>query len=345
MVTEQPMHNPALSRADDETAADASTRQGIVTKKSTGRYWVRVDGRTVMCAITSLLRKRLIYPTRDPNSLSRYEVARVADIETVDPVAIGDEVRFLDRGQGEGLIVEVLARRTKLTRRDPGDKPLEQVVVANADQVLVCVAATAPQPSPTTIDRYLVSAEAAYLPAVIVFTKWDDDPKPGWLDAAIAMYRRIGYEVLITSAVSGQGIEALREAITGQFSVLVGKSGVGKSSLLNAVQPDLGLRVSQVNAYHGEGRHTTTHLEMFDLMGGGAIIDTPGMREFSLWDVPDDAIIELFPEVDEVLGRCKFSDCTHTHETKCAIRQAVEAGIMAQSRYDSYRKIRWPEGD
>ncbi len=330
--------------ASDETA-DEIILQGIVTKKSTGRYWVRVDGRTVMCAITSMLRKRLIYPTRDPNSLSRFEVARVDDIEMVDPVAIGDEVRLLDRGQDEGLIVEVLERRTKLTRRDPGPKPLEQVVVANADQVLVCVAATTPQPSPTTIDRYLISAETAYLPAIVVFTKWDDDPKPDWLDEAIAMYRRVGYDVLITSALSGQGIEALTTAIAGRFSVLVGKSGVGKSSLLNAVQPGLGLRVSEVNAYHGEGRHTTSHLELFDLVVGGAIVDTPGMREFSLWDVPADEIIALFPEVDDVLGRCKFSDCTHRDEPKCAIRRAVDEGIMAESRYQSYRKIRWPEGD
>ena len=317
------------------------TSEGLVFKRSTGRYWVRQDGRTVLCALSSTLRKQIIYPTRDPASLGYFKAVGVGEIEAVDPVALGDRVRFRDALNDEGQIVEVLPRDSKLTRRAPGKKPLEQVVVANADQVIVTVAATFPQPSPTTIDRYLVSAEAAYLPAALVVTKWDDDPKPDWLADAIALYRRIGYPVVITSARSGEGLDELRALLAGKFSVLVGKSGVGKSSLLNALQPGLGLRVSEVNAYHGEGRHTTTHLEMFVLEGGGAIVDTPGMRGFNLWDVPEDEIIELFPELEEAWGRCKFADCTHRHEPGCAIRAALADGTLAASRYESYLKVRW----
>lgn len=317
------------------------TAEGLVFKRSTGKYWVRQAGRTVLCSLSSTLRKQIIYPTRDPASLGHFTAVGVGDIEAVDPVALGDRVRFRDAPNDEGLIVEVLARESKLTRRAPGRKPLEQVVVANADQVIVTVAATFPQPSLATIDRYLTSAEAAYLPAALVFTKWDDEPKPDWLADAIALYRRIGYPVVVTSARRGLGLDDLRALLTGKFSVLVGKSGVGKSSLLNVLQPGLGLRVSEVNAYHGEGRHTTTHLEMFALEGGGSIVDTPGMRGFNLWDVPEDEIIELFPELEDYWGGCKFADCTHRDEPRCAIRAAQADGILAESRYQSYLKVRW----
>lgn len=320
---------------------DPHTQTGVVYKKSTGKYGVRVGDRSVTCELSTTLRKQIIYPTRDPASLGYFKAVGVAEIEVVDPVALGDRVRFREAGPDSGLIVEVLPRDSTLTRRAPGKKPLEQVVVANADQVIVTVAATFPQPSTVTIDRYLVSAEAALLPATLVFTKWDDDPRPDWLAEAIALYRRIGYPVIVTSARSGEGLDSLRAALAGRFSVLVGKSGVGKSSLLNALQPGLGLRISEVNAYHGEGRHTTTHLEMFDLEGGGSIVDTPGMRGFSLWDVPEDAIIELFPELEGYWGGCKFADCTHRDEPRCAIRDALEDGVLAESRYRSYLKVRW----
>ncbi len=334
MSTEHQCHDPSSDRAGG---------QGVVYRKSTGKYWVSVDGQTVVCSISSKLRKEVILPTRDRASLGYLKALGVKEVSVVDPVAVGDEVRFLDGGNHEGLITEVLPRRTKLTRRAPGPKPLEQVIVANADQVLVTVAATFPQPSPTTIDRYLVSAEAAELPAVVVVTKWDDAPKPDWLPQAIDMYRRVGYPVLLTSAVTGEGLGDFQAAIAGQRSVLVGKSGVGKSSLLNAIQPGLGLRVNEVNRHHGEGRHATTWLEMFPLEGGGAVVDTPGVREFSLWDVPEEAIIELFPEVVDYVGRCKFVDCTHRDEPQCAIRRALQDGVLAGTRYQSYQKIRWPE--
>lgn len=314
---------------------------GIVYKKSTGSYWVDVDGQTVVCSISSRLRKLLIYPPRDRSSLGYLKVDAVLDAPIVDPVAIGDHVRFVDAGAGEGMIVEVLPRAAKLTRRAPGRKPLEQVVVANADQIVVVTAASYPVPDLVMLDRYLVSAEAAEVPALIVFTKWDEEAeRRPYVEETIADYRRIGYPVISTSAVSGLGLTEFHEAVQGRLSVLVGMSGVGKSSLLNAIQPGLGLRVNDVSEHHGEGRHTTTQLQMFPLDSGGYIVDTPGMREFSLWDIPQDEIIELFPEAEDYIGGCKFNNCTHTNEPHCAVRRAVEEGHIAQQRYRSYLHIR-----
>jgi ribosome biogenesis GTPase len=322
---------------------------GVVYKKSTGLYHVNADGiaspvgNTVLCAISTKLRKHLVYPPRDRSSLGWLNVEKVEDVKIVDPVAIGDEV-YYDPGMGQGMITDILPRRTKMTRRAPGKKPREQVVVANVDQIVVTIAASRPVPDLEMLDRYLISAEASEIPATIVVTKWDEeDDRRDYIDVAIHTYRAIGYPVIVTSAIAGIGLDAFKAAITGRFSVLLGMSGVGKSSLLNAIQPGLGLRVGDVSEHHGEGRHTTTHLEMFALEDGGSVVDTPGMREFGLWEVPDDEIIELFPEVEGHLGDCKFNDCTHCDEPKCAIRQAVADGVFAESRYRSYVKIRWPD--
>lgn len=320
----------------------STTYAGIVFRKSIGAYWVNTGANGFRCGLSNRLRKQLIYPTADRSSIGHHKVQSVTESPLIDPVAIGDEVRLLDGGNGEGLIVEVLPRRSKLTRRAAGRKSLEQVVVANVDQIVAVLPASRPTPDLVLLDRYLLTAEAADIPAIIVITKWDEeDKRRDYILQAIADYQAIGYTVTVTSAKSGEGIATVAEQLRDKLSVLMGVSGAGKTSLLNAVQPDLGLRVAEVNARHGEGRHTTTHLEMFELMNGGYIIDTPGMREFGLWDVSDDALIELFPEVANCIGACKFNDCTHRDEPACTIKDAVDAGIMPLSRYRSYLKIRW----
>ncbi|NWF68504.1 MAG: ribosome small subunit-dependent GTPase A [Chloroflexi bacterium] len=322
------------------------TQTGFVYKKLPGTYYVESGGRTVVCAISSKLRKVLLLPPRDPKSLPYYRVYAVADIKSIDPVAIGDEVRFVeglnaggDDTQRVNLIVEVLPRRNALMRLATDQRKLQQVVVANVDQVVAVIAGAKPVPDLIMLDRFLAMAEASDIPALICITK-ADQPFRDYVTQAINAYRRIGYTVIETSALDGRGVAEVRAAISGQRSAFVGMSGVGKTSLLNAVQPELGLRVNAVNQRTGEGRHTTSHLEMFALESGGAIVDTPGMREFALWEIEGNELALLFREMNPLVGTCKFgADCQHVHEPGCAIKQAVEAGEIAESRYRSYVKI------
>ena len=316
---------------------------GVVFRKTLGHYTVHSDGREIDCTLSSLIRKQLIFPTADPTSL-RHAVQEVREIEHVDPVAIGDRVRFVDAGPGVGMIVEILPRTSKLSRPAPvpGQRVFEQVIVANADLIVPVFAAASPTPKWGLLDRYLVSAEAAGLPSLIVINKLDLAWKNPSLEGEIDIYRRIGYTVLLVSATTGEGVAELKEALQAKLSVFVGKSGVGKTSLLNAIQPGLGLRVKAVSQGEiGKGRHTTTHLEMFDLEFGGTLVDTPGMREFGLWDITADELADLFPEMAEYVGQCKFGlSCHHDREPGCAIRKAVMGGTISPYRYQSYMTLR-----
>lgn len=316
---------------------------GVVFRKSLGHYTVHTHGREIDCSLSSLIHKQLIYPTADPTSL-RPRVQVVREIEHVDPVAIGDRVRYVDAGEGRGQIVEILPRNSKLSRPAPvpGQRVFEQVIVANADLIVPVFAVANPAPKWGLLDRYLVSAEAAELPSLIVINKLDLAWKNPGFDEEIEIYRRIGYPVILVSAATGEGVEELKQALQGKQSVMVGKSGVGKTSLLNAIQPGLGLRVKAVSQGElGKGRHTTTHSEMFELELGGALVDTPGIREFGLWDIPAEELAYLFPEMAEHVGRCKFGlSCHHDQEPGCAIRKAVMAEAISPYRYQSYMNLR-----
>lgn len=322
--------------------------QGVVYKKTIGNYYVRVGGRSFPCTLSSRLRKELIYSTSGSKDQGR-RVRQVRTLEHSDPVAVGDVVRFADAQDGTGMIVEVLPRRNKLARRaagpNPTAHPFEQVIVANLDQVVPVFAAANPAPRWNLLDRYLVSAEAAGLPALICITKLDlAQGRDGSIEAelweAAEEYRQIGYSVILASAVTGEGLEELRQALGGRASAFLGKSGVGKTSLLNALQPGLGLKVNAVSQATGKGKHTTTHLEMFPLDSGGHVVDTPGVREFGLWDVDQDDLALFFPEMRPFVGRCKFGlDCRHDEEPGCAIRRAVTAGQVSPRRYQSYFRL------
>jgi len=307
---------------------------GIVYKKSTNQFTVHTGSRVVACGLSTRLRKAF----EDQAKKSPHR------IDPSELVTVGDEVHFIETPDGAGMIVEVLPRRSKLARRSPTAMPsaasFEQVIVANVDQVVPVFAAAQPEPHWNLLDRYLVTAEAASLPAVVIVTK-TDLIQTGTLDAEVDEYRRIGYPVILASAVTGQGLDEVRAAFQGRRSVLLGKSGVGKSSLLNALQPGLGLRVNAVSQITNKGRHTTTHLEMFPLEWGGAIVDTPGVREFGLWGIHPQDLALYFPEMRPLVGQCRFGlDCAHDDEPGCAVRRAVMTNQISPRRYQSYMKLK-----
>jgi ribosome biogenesis GTPase / thiamine phosphate phosphatase len=349
--TLQPDTHLSLDRHAEKHQVAGEEIVGVVYQKNIGSAVVRANEQAIQCSLSNRLRKQLVYAQSDGGSGHR-SVRQVKELAHTDPVAIGDQVRFIPTGDETGMIVEVLPRRNQITRRSavpmPGAHPFEQVIVANLDQVVPVFAAAQPAPKWGLLDRYLVSAEASRLSALVCITKLDlATGRKGDLDsellAAIEAYRKIGYQVILTSVVSGEGLDELRLALRGRVSALLGKSGVGKTSLLNALQPGLGLRVNQVNQRTGKGKHTTTSLQMFPISeeaASGAIVDTPGIREFGLWDVDEADLAEYFPEMRSLVGRCRFGlDCRHNEEPGCAIRQAVTTGEVSPYRYRSLRVL------
>lgn len=321
-------------------------RVGVVYRKTIGHYTVHSNGRELDCTLSSLLHKKLIYSTADPSSM-RTRVQGVREVEHVDPIAIGDHVRFVssaDAGQARAIITEVLPRRSTFSRPavTTGQRAFEQVIAANADQIIPIFAVASPTPKWGLLDRYLVAAEAAGLPALIVITKLDLAWKNNEVGQNLEIYRKIGYPIQLVSSQTGEGIERLKSLLQGKMSVLVGKSGVGKTSLLNAIQPGLGLRVKEVSRGElGKGCHTTTRYEMFELDSGGTLVDTPGMREFGLWNVQANELAELFPDMAGYVGQCKFGlSCQHDREPGCAIRKAVVSENIHPYRYKSYMNLR-----
>jgi len=328
-----------------QAPSDPNLPNGMVIRKNRGQYVVQAGNQFITCTASNRLYKKLIYPTADLSSNPHHRVQRVEEINEVDPVAVGDYVAYLPGSENTGLIEAVLPRRNQISRKDYHGNhfqqhAFEQVLVANIDQVVIVFAAAKPEPKWNLLDRYLVAAESFGLPAVVCITK-TDLIQPGMLDSVLNIYRQVGYTILLTSATTGEGIQQAQQTLGEKISILMGKSGVGKTSLLNAIQPGLGLRVSAVGTGEvGKGRHTTTHLELFPLDAGGGVVDTPGMREFDLWHIDSYDLAACFPEMRPYLGGCQFqSDCLHKAEPGCAIRQAVNLGKISAQRYTNYQKL------
>jgi len=255
-----------------------------------------------------------------------------------ETIAIGDRVKLSLSEDGSASIEELLPRKRALSRRAPG-RETEQILIANPDQTVFVFACADPDPNFRMLDRLLVVAERESLPAVICANKIDL-VEPRSAHEEFGVYEQIGYRVLYTSATTGKGVGDLRRELSGKLSVLAGPSGVGKSSLLNKIQPGLGLRTEAVSQATGKGTHTTVARELLPLEGGGYVADTPGLKAFALWDIEPDELDAYFREIGPLVKDCEFSDCTHEHEPGCAVRAAVEAGTIDINRYESYLRMR-----
>jgi ribosome biogenesis GTPase len=250
-------------------------------------------------------------------------------------VIAGDIVWFRPEGNDQGIIERIEPRHGVLSRTSRGR---QHVLVANVDQVIVVTSAAEPRLKPNLIDRFLVSAEKARIQPVICINKIDLINAADLMPLA-GVYGQLGYEVLFVSAATGFGVDRLRARLAGRESVVTGQSGVGKSSLLNAVEPGLKLRVETVSEETQKGRHTTTTAELLPLAVGGFVVDTPGIRQFQLWDVIPEEVAGYFRDLRPYVSKCRFPDCTHTHEQPCAVKDAVADGWIDTRRYESYVQI------
>jgi len=241
------------------------------------------------------------------------------------------------------MIEEIEERRTMFSRLAPTPRgEYQQILIANPDQAVFVFACAQPEPRLRMLDRFLIVAEKAEIPSLIVFNKVD---LIGFWKAhkRFGHYKKIGYKIIYSSATSGRGVSALGKHLQGKISVLAGPSGAGKSSLLNAVQPELGLVVRDVSKATRKGRHTTVVRELHPLNQGGYVADTPGLKALALWDIEPEEVDGYFPELRELVADCKFSNCMHLHEPGCAVVDAVETGKVNFDRYESYIRLRYGE--
>jgi len=299
--------------------------KGLVIKSTGSWYHVHLEDGTVLdCRIKGKFRTK--------------------GIKTTNPIAVGDQVSVEIDEESEartGIIYDLAERKNYIIRKSINLSKQTQIIASNIDQALLVVTLSKPRTSFGFIDRFLVTAEAYHIPVVLLFNKIDqyDDDDLAFLEEVIELYEKIGYPCRKISALKLIGIAELKNQIAGQTSLLSGHSGVGKSTLINQIIPSAIIRTSTISAASEKGIHTTTFAEMHPLETGGYIIDTPGIRELGVVDIPNEELAHYFPEMKKVMSRCKFHNCKHLNEPNCAVKEAYEKGIIAIPRYESYLSI------
>lgn len=298
--------------------------EGIVIKNTGNRYTVKTgNGKEIICNIKGNF--------------------RLKGIRTTNPIAVGDHVSITVNNDGTAYITQISPRKNYIIRRASNLSKEAHIIAANIDKAFLIVTLAHPATSTTFIDRFLATAEAYRIPTTIVINKTDLMTTPEdkeYLEAVTFLYSSIGYEVIGVSALTGEGMQHLNTMLDGNISLLSGNSGVGKTSIINAIMPHLDLRTAAISATHDTGMHTTTFSEMFPLPdGNGYIIDTPGVKGFGTIDFDEHEVAHFFKEIFEISQDCRYSDCTHTHEPGCAVLTAIKESRIAQSRYTSYLSI------
>lgn len=288
--------------------------------RATGSWYdVLHDGETVRCRIRGRL--------------------RLKGVRSTNPVVVGDEVACEADEGGDYVIADILPRRNYVIRRASNLSKESHIIAANVDQALLMASLRSPETPTEFVDRFLVTCEAYKVPVTILLSKLDLQDAEAVAEFR-AVYEGAGYRVLEVSVREGRGVEEVRELLAGRTTLVSGNSGVGKSTLIQAIDPSLDIRTGEISESHHKGRHTTTFSTMYPLAGGGAVIDTPGIKGFGLIDIDEAELWHYFPELMRVAPACRFYNCTHTHEPGCAVTEAVKAGEIAWPRYESYLKIR-----
>lgn len=300
---------------------------GLVIKSTGSICLVRTkDGQKIQCTIRGKL--------------------RLSGSKSTNPVVVGDWVKIQSEGDQRN-ISEIEERKNYIVRKSVNLSKQTHVIAANLDQTLLVVTLKNPKTNTEFIDRYLCTAEAYRIPAVLVFNKIDiySSETIQKLEELIRIYERIGYKCLIVSAKTGEGIEELKKLLTDKVSLISGNSGVGKSSIINFIEPGYKLKVAEISTSHLKGKHTTTFSEMHELSTGGYLIDTPGIKGFGIVNIGNEELFHFFPEMFRLTNQCQYYNCTHVHEPNCTVRLAVESGEIAESRYISYINILHDENE